>query len=139
MFNDEKDISGGKQRSINESLKIKLSYSKAEDFDASRIILTLIFRDNLKQNVTSCVSDEIFNELNISKNSGVIVLEIPQLLLRSERYEIMLLSFNYLVTEKSALDIIEDVCFVDVLPGDVTGLGNVNRKGFSTITIGELL
>lgn len=119
-----------------ESVKIELSYSKEEDFDASRIILSLIFRDNLKQNVTSCVSDEIFNELHISKKSGVIVLEIPQLLLRSERYEIKLLSFNYGVNEKDALDIIEDACFIDVLPGDLTGLGNVNRKGFSSITIG---
>ena len=119
-----------------ESLKIELKYSKDKDFDTSKIILSLIFRDNMKQIITSFVSDEITNKLDLTKSEGTIILDIPRLLLRGEKYEIMLLSFNGGTGEKDALDIIEDVCFVDVLQGDITGLGKINRKGFSTLTLG---
>ncbi len=112
---------------------VEIDYEKDEDFDGSRIIWSLIFRDNLKQIATSFVSDEIPNQAEIRKSTGKIKLEIPNLYLRSERYEIMLLSFNGETKMEEALDIIEDVTFINVLKADVFKVGKLNREGFSSI------
>jgi len=119
-----------------ESVRIELEYSKKTNFDASKIILSLIFRDNLKQIITSFVSDEVFSNLNITNDKGVIVLEIPRLMLRGENYEIMLLSFDGDTGHKDALDIIEDACFINVLQGNFSNRGKLDRKGFSNLSAG---
>lgn len=120
-----------------EGIKIELDYIIKDYFDASKIIFSLIFRDNLKQIITSFISDEIFNSLNIINLKGTVVLEIPKLILRNELYEVMLLSFTEDTSHENTLDIIEDVCYINVLAGDLTGSGKVTRKGFSSISEGK--
>ncbi|NQX84822.1 MAG: ABC transporter ATP-binding protein [Flavobacteriaceae bacterium] len=112
---------------------VEIDYVKNPEFDASRIIMSVIFRDNLKQIAASFLSDELPGELQIDETSGKINLEIPNLYLRSERYEISLISFNRRAEMEDALDVIDDVTYINVLKADVFNVGNLNREGFYAI------
>jgi lipopolysaccharide transport system ATP-binding protein len=116
-----------------ESVKICIDYELIPNYIPSEVILSLIFRDNSQNIITSFISEEAKNEINIIKPNGQIILEIENLNLRGEVYEIMILAFEGNTNLSNALDIVENAISINILQGDILQVGNINRKGHSSI------
>jgi len=116
-----------------EKLIIEISFEIKDEQPMEDVVISLIFRDNNRQTITSFLSDEIDNRHETFEGQKKILLQIDEINLRGQTYEIMLLSFNQRTKDEYALDILEDAAFFTILQGDINCSGILDRPGYSSI------
>lgn len=123
----------------NEPATFEIHYRTTGYIDEKKLILGLNIQDENRQNVLTFVSDEMNVNLKPLERSGVIKISLDHLSLRGEGYSIRLLAFEGSTAVENTLDIVEDAALLSVLPGDINGIGKINRKGFGAVTKGVFI
>ncbi len=112
-----------------EYLKIKMRFEKNSDaIDYSRLFLGLNFFDDQEQIVLSFLSDEMGVDFSYVQEQNEIILEIPQINLRSGSYDIRVL-LGIGTRSEDFYDLIERANSIQILPGKFWPKGKLNRPG----------
>lgn len=112
-----------------DALKIKLHFENKSDLDFSKLLISVAFFDEFQNIVLAFVSDEMGTNLSFLKNNGTLVLQIPELLLRGNRYSIRLFaSYNGSFAD-SVCDNIENAAQITVISSDFWNSGQTIRPG----------
>lgn len=111
-------------------LKIAVDFVIKEVIDTSSLILALNLRNSFDEEVVFFVSDEMGVKFDtIQTNSGTFTLEIPELMLRSGRYNIRLLAMENDTNPENFLDSIDRAKTLEVLSTDYYNSGKSLREG----------
>ncbi len=116
-----------------EELILKISIEKYENIDYSKLKVAVNFQNPFEDFILSYVSDEMGINFRQLEKQDFFYLKINRLLLRGETYKIRVLFSEGDTKTENFLDVIEAAIDVNVLPGDIWGIGNINRKGNAAI------
>ena len=118
-------------------LKVKIKIDKHSAIEYNQLVVVVNFMDDFDNFVVSFISDEMGSDFNYLENKNEITLFIPKLLLRSSEYKLRILLSEGTPSKGSFLDSIENVARINVLEGDLWGVGQLNRKGSYGLLPGE--
>ncbi len=120
-----------------EALIFKISVLKYEQIDYSRLKVALNFTNDTENFVLSYVSDEMGYNFSNLEHQDYFFLKIPNVYLRSSKYDIRILISDGDTKEANFIDVIEKAIEVTVLPGDIWHTGQLNRTGDYAILPGQ--
>lgn len=109
-------------------VQVKLSYEVNGPIDPQKLNVALTFWGQNQNRVLGFSSDEMNRQFGDLKDSGVIILEIPELMLRGGQYSIKLVASEGGTKMEDMLDNIANVCDLTVLAGDLWKVGRPNRQ-----------
>lgn len=129
IFNEKDEVvnevfAGGK-------IKIRLHYDLFEEINPNEFIISVQFFSSEEQLLAAFPSDEMHNRspFTFDNKHGYIDLNIPQLLLRPEVYNINVLSFTGGTRSDNQIDCIKNACNLSVVATDFYKSGKLIRKG----------
>lgn len=91
------------------------------------IVFGLSFKDHNENIVSMVMSDEMNVSMNKSLEKGYINIKFSRLLLRGGLYYLTLLLSEQNTMEKNHIDRMDNVILINVLKGDIYGIGRLNR------------
>ena len=116
-----------------EYLKIEISYRSKKEFDPNKFIFGFSILDTYENIVTALSSVESGLRLKQINKEGTITWEIPSLLLRSGHYSLRLFASYNTAEKEDFLDVVNQACQLNVLPGDFWNTSTINRSGSDMI------
>ncbi|MEX1190550.1 MAG: ABC transporter ATP-binding protein [Brumimicrobium sp.] len=120
-----------------EYLKIKFEFEKYDqNIDYNKFFIGINFRDEQEQNVLSFLSDEMGSDFMGFESNTEIILEIPNVYLRSGVYDIRVQTGEGPQRENH-FDTIENVASIQVLQGSIWENGKLNRPGNYAVIPGQ--
>jgi lipopolysaccharide transport system ATP-binding protein len=122
-----------------EELNICLEIDKFINIDFNKLRVGINFIDQNENICLSFLSDEMNTNFLFLEESNVFRLEIPNLYLRAETYNIRVLLAEVDFDENNFLDVVENVKSLEVLQGYIWENGKFNRKGSYAILPGNFL
>lgn len=109
-------------------LEIELDYQTKDNFDLSKLIVSVAFMDDYQNIVLAFVSDEM--GFKFSENSNkTMKLAIPRFLMRAYNYRVRLFASSKDTSENSICDQIENASQLQVLSRDFWNSGKIIREG----------
>jgi lipopolysaccharide transport system ATP-binding protein len=120
-----------------ETMLLKISVTKYEKVDYSKLKVALNFMNDTENFVLSYISDEMGYNFRDLEHQDFFYLKIPNLYLRSNKYDVRVLITELDTKESSFIDVIERAVEINVLPGDIWNTGQLNRTGDYAILPGE--
>jgi lipopolysaccharide transport system ATP-binding protein len=120
-----------------ETMLLKISVTKYEKVDYSKLKVALNFMNETENFVLSYISDEMGYNFRDLEHQDFFYLKIPNLYLRSNKYDVRVLITELDTKESSFIDVIERAVEINVLPGDIWNTGQLNRTGDYAILPGE--
>lgn len=116
-----------------ETLIFKLAIKKKLKIDYANLKVAINFQDNYETFVLSFINDEMTCKFKKLEEQDFFYLRIPHLFLRGGIYSIRVLLSEEDTRRENFMDVVEDVIYLSVLPGDIYRSGKVNREGYSAI------
>ncbi|HLA56866.1 MAG TPA: ABC transporter ATP-binding protein [Flavobacterium sp.] len=114
---------------VNESIKLRLTYTQNEKIDFGKLIISIVFFDGFENVVCAFPSDEMGVNFGDSKQSeNEIELVIPSFSIRPGNYSASIYSFLDATKEDSYVDTISNALSLEVMPEDIYNSGKLIRS-----------
>ncbi|UAB81239.1 ABC transporter ATP-binding protein [Marixanthomonas sp. SCSIO 43207] len=110
-------------------LKVEMFYKAFKSFQVDKFIFAFAIFDLYGNKITGLSSIESGMRLSRINKEGIITWEIPNLLLREGRYFLTIHASYNTAEPNDYLDVVENACEIQVLPGDFWNTSTINRKG----------
>ena len=116
---------------FGESIKIKITISNKNKIHSDNIIFGFNIIDKYDTVIQSFVSDETLVTVN-SNNPNIIIIEIPEILLRPDKYYVKLYLGESISSPNTACDVVEKAISIDIENTMVESGKRLFRPGSST-------
>lgn len=120
-----------------EMLVIKISIQKYQEVEYSKLKVAVNFQNKQEDYILSFINDEMGTNFQNLEQQDNFYLKIPRLFLRGDRYALRVFFSEGDTTPENFLDVIPNALEIDVLPGDLWGVGGINRIGNGAIIPGN--
>ncbi len=120
-------------------LEIHIELEKYSDIDFTKLIFSILFRDNGGNTVLQFVTDEM--EVTIEKIDlkGKVIIKIPNIWLRGNNYNLAIrLNKDGITGQKFVVDEINNATVLRVIEGDIWNIGRSNRPGAFAVIPSEI-
>jgi lipopolysaccharide transport system ATP-binding protein len=111
-----------------DEIQVAVYLEKYQIVNYKKLIVSIAFIDNDENTLLLFSSDEIGTNFAKLLNSNSFKLKIPNLYLRGGIYSLRIVITEGSTRPEDFIDIIDNVAKIEVLQGDIFGIGRANRK-----------
>jgi lipopolysaccharide transport system ATP-binding protein len=111
-----------------DELNIKFDFVKNKPIDYSKLIISIEIQNVNGNTIFNFINDEMGYSFEKLEFCNEFYMAIPKLLLRPNKYKLRIVISYEDTTTSDFVDVLEDVCYFEIISGDFWNMGNHNRK-----------